>query len=366
MKLKRTGGTTSPSLPPRMPPPGVGISSSRSTQQAPLPDFFRTLDAAALQEHLIRSHPPNGAITHFVAVSMDQLPQFVQRRDIDESAYIWDLRGMSCGRLRHLGARLGISGIGSASIARCLQEIAKQPGNRTFDWERFKEAAFAARRPTRSVQPEVPLSASATTPTTSTPSPRKKARLARDDRRAKMPPENDRRAKAPPGDDRRAKAVHTIVRRAVRTDAPPQPAPPGGVAHTHLPPEEAVDTAPAIPTGHTMDTFLVSRPSWDTVMRITEQHRRSLEQKRNQEFAYYRELAPPHTVSDVVRRYMLGTLESIQASIQREERVLKRWLDAQYADGMFRRETRGNSHSITPPARAALYKTTNVDDNDDE
>jgi hypothetical protein len=130
------------------------------------------------------------------------------------------------------------------------------------------------------------------------------------------------------------------------------------VVLTHL---EAA-TAPAAPDpshAAAASTSPLGPLTWETWARVTDQHRRSIELQRNQEFAYYRELASPLAVNEVVRGYMFRSLERIQASIQAEERALEQW-QAQYWDNRVTEARDGARCRIT--TRAATYKPTDVDD----
>ena len=216
-----------------------------------VPNFFHTMDAARRQDHLIRSDPHRpGEISHFIAVPLEQLAQYVQRRDIDESVYIWELRSMTCARLRKLCSLLRIKGASSGNAANSLKAILQQPGNRTFSWERYKEAAYAQRRPT--VEPEVVLSSVPTPPRTQTVAHKKKKP------RPALPGEHAPQASVPalaPGAVGRGPQVVETARPAVDAPAPHSvPSPVGPM-------------------------------TWEAYARIIEQHRHSIELKRNQEFA---------------------------------------------------------------------------------
>jgi hypothetical protein len=95
-------------------------------------------------------------------------------------------------------------------------------------------------------------------------------------------------------------------------------------------------------------TPIAALMNWDTYALILEGHCRSLEQKRNQEFAYYRALNTG-IIHDEIRRRMLRTVETLQQSIQREERALERCQAQLHGDVAIEAAANPTIPPVTPP-----------------
>jgi hypothetical protein len=296
---------------PPPPNPKKSVASRKVIAKDAIPAFFDSMDAKEMQRYLIR-HDASGEISHLIVVPLHRLSRYVNDPSIPSSDYLWRLRSLKCVRLRRICSRLGrtqSSFRNGTGTAECLKAILQQPGNRTFHWNQYRSRSATTTRHTNPRPMVDPVVSSPNDTAVPLSARHAESRIVRAS-------EN--------------RCARVTARRVVETGTH------GDADTTSM--EHTV--APSTP--------MAGRLNWDTWAHVTEQHRRSIEQQRNQEFAYYRALNTG-MIHDEVRRRMLRTVETIQQSIRSEERALERW-QAHFFDGVTRATMKAAAvHPTIPP-----------------